>query len=90
MRRHVRYSPLGRTRKVRLCHGMDMRVRDAEVIDESRHGFGLKLPDAAGLEVGQKVHVENHKGKFPATIVRIELTKDGNVHLGLEFPQNNW
>lgn len=86
MRRFVRYSPLGRVRQVTLHYGMNLHSRDAEVIDESLHGFGLRLPDASGLEIGQRVTVENHKGRFQANVVRIEPSREGGFAVGLEFP----
>jgi hypothetical protein len=85
MRRFVRYAPLGRNRQVMLHRGVHDDARAAEIVDESLRGFGLRLLDASGLEVGQRVTIENHKGTFPANIVRIEPCRDGGFVIGLEF-----
>ena len=88
MRRYVRYSPLGRTRQVRISYGMEQKARDAEILDESTHGLGIKLPDAQGLDIGTKVVVETHKGKRNAHVVRIESSRDGAFQIGLEYAKS--
>lgn len=81
MRRHVRYSALGRSKSVTLVFGAERR--EAEVMDESTGGFGLRVLDAGGLGVGQAVVVEGGQGKVNGTVLRIESLPDGGRLVGV-------
>ena len=88
MRRNVRYQPLGRTLIVTLTYGLDSKSCEAEIIDESTKGMGLRVKELDGLSNGQKVIVECKRGKFNATVVRIEPSRDGGFQIGLLLGKN--
>ena len=81
MRRHVRYSALGRSKSVTLVFGDERR--EAEVVDESADGFGLRVLDAGGLGVGLAVVVEGAEGKVNGTVLRIESLPNGGCLVGV-------
>ena len=84
MRRHVRYRPLAPTPPLDLAFGSPQRHQPATLIDESRHGCGLKVTHAEGLAVGQTVQV-TIDGRDPSRMqVRRIVFAPGGYHLGLE------
>lgn len=83
MRRHVRYRPLGKPRQVNVQVGMD-NSREAEIVDESIGGMGLRIPDASGISLGQDIEVELKSGTTVGTVVRLE--REGTAYLlGVRF-----
>lgn len=85
MRRHVRYSPLGKVKQINLIFGLPPQVREAEVRDESMVGFGLLVHDVGGLAVGQTVQLESRRGKVSATVVRVEPMGNNSYNVGVHF-----
>ena len=85
MRRTPRYQPLGRARIVTLSYGLDSQKREAEIVDESTTGMGIRLREIPGLTVGQTVAIEGKRGKISATVVRIEPAKEGGFGVGLLY-----
>jgi hypothetical protein len=83
MRRHVRYRPLGKPKQINVQVGMDLS-REAEVVDESIGGVGLRVSDASGMSLGQDVEVEMKSGPVVGTIVRLERDGTG-FHVGVRF-----
>lgn len=83
MRRHVRYRPLGKPRQVNVQVGMD-ESREAEIVDESIGGMGLKVPDASGISLGQEIEIEKRTGTVIGQVVRLE--REGTAyHVGVRF-----
>lgn len=83
MRRHVRYSALGKSRPVTLIFGSERR--EAEVQDESETGFGLRVREAGGLAVGAAVVVEGGDTRIDGTVLRIEALPDGAFLVGVQL-----
>ncbi len=83
MRRHVRYSALGRSKSVTLVFGAERR--EAVVVDESADGFGLRVLDAGGLGVGAAVVVEGGQVKVSGAVLRIENLPGGGCLVGVHI-----
>ena len=83
MRRHVRYTALGKSRSVTLVFGAERR--EAAVQDESAVGLGLRVRDAGRLAVGQAVTVEGGEARIEGTVLRIEALPDGAVLVGIQL-----
>jgi len=52
-------------------------------VDESTGGYGLRVLDAGGLEVGRAVVVEGGQGTVNGTVLRIESLPDGSYVVGV-------
>lgn len=88
MRRNVRYTPLGRVRRVTLLVGMDHAKREAEIVDESVNGYGFRVKDASGIVDGQPITIEGPKGKVQGTVVRLETMGNGTFQVGVQINSN--
>lgn len=85
MRKNVRYTPLGRVRRVSVSFGLDHKKIEAEVVDESMNGFGLRLKEVSGVAVGQTVTIEGPHAKAQGTIMRLESMGNGTFQIGVQF-----
>lgn len=85
MRRNVRYTPLGRVRRVTLLVGMDHAKREAEIVDESVNGYGLRVKDSTGIVDGHSIIIEGPKGKVQGSVVRLESMGNGTFQVGVQI-----
>ena len=84
MRRFVRYTPLGKGRTVSIVLNKQNK-RDAEILDESRYGLGLRVDDVMGLAVGGRLAVDCHNRTHDCMVKRIVAAPDGGYLVGVEF-----
>lgn len=84
MRRHIRYTPLGKGRTVTVVLAPDDR-RDAEVHDESVKGLGLRMDNITGLAIGSRLVVESHKDSSTGIVRRLLAAPDGGFLVGLQY-----
>ncbi|QDU63781.1 PilZ domain protein [Planctomycetes bacterium Pan216] len=60
-------------------------LREAEVIDESFGGLGIRVLDAEGLEIGQRIDVVYGQGSITATIIYIDDEENASYRIGIRW-----
>lgn len=85
MRRHVRYKPLGKPKKVNIQLGITPGSHEGLVVDESKGGLCLQLPADCGVMMGQQVEIEMRTGAKLGKVVRLDRESDGSYLAGISF-----